>query len=66
MAANKAEEYLNAYAEHSKTLRTWLVAYGIGAPVLLDGSQPLTDDQVYEVAGRVAVLRTIVRRFGGT
>ena len=27
-----AEDYLNAYGEHS---RTWLVAYGIGAPVLL-------------------------------
>src|ERR1700752_183287 len=31
----KAEEYLNAYGEFAKTLRTWLVAYGIGAPVLL-------------------------------
>ena len=31
----KSEEYLATYAEHSKVLRTWLVAYGIGAPVLL-------------------------------
>jgi hypothetical protein len=31
-----------------------------------DGSRPLTDAQVFEVAGRVAVLRTIVRRLGGT
>lgn len=28
------DEYFDAYKEHSKTLRTWLVAYGIGAPVL--------------------------------
>jgi hypothetical protein len=27
-------EYYKAYEEHSKVLRTWLVAYGIGAPVL--------------------------------
>lgn len=33
--ATKAEEYLKAYGEFSKALRTWLVAYGIGAPVLL-------------------------------
>lgn len=31
----QADEYLNAYGEHARTLRTWLVAYGIGAPVLL-------------------------------
>ena len=29
------DEYLQAYGDHSKELRTWLVAYGIGAPVLL-------------------------------
>ena len=27
-------EFYKAYEEHSKVLRTWLVAYGIGAPVL--------------------------------
>src|SRR5688572_11558052 len=27
-------EHWPAYEEHSKTLRTWFVAYGIGAPVL--------------------------------
>ncbi len=31
----KAEEYLAAYGEFSKVLRTWFVAYGVGAPVLL-------------------------------
>lgn len=32
---SQATEYLEAYAEYSKVLRTWFVAYGIGAPVLL-------------------------------
>ena len=32
---NHAEQYFKAYAELSKTLRTWLVAYGIGAPIAL-------------------------------
>jgi hypothetical protein len=30
-----AEEQLSAYFEHAKVLRTWFVAYGVGAPVLL-------------------------------
>ena len=33
--ATQAEEYLQAYGEHARILRSWLVAYGIGAPVLL-------------------------------
>ncbi len=35
------EEYFDAYKEHSKTLRTWLVAYGIGAPVLFMTNEKL-------------------------
>jgi hypothetical protein len=31
----KEEEYYKSYAEFSKTLRTWFVAYGIGGPVVL-------------------------------
>ena len=31
---DSASELFKVYAEYSKTLRTWLVAYGIGAPVL--------------------------------
>lgn len=27
-------QFLDAYGEYAKTLRAWLVAYGIGAPVL--------------------------------
>jgi hypothetical protein len=30
-----SEEFFKVYEEYSKTLRTWLVAYGIGVPVLL-------------------------------
>jgi hypothetical protein len=30
-----ADGYFKVYEEYSKTLRTWFVAYGIGAPVLL-------------------------------
>jgi hypothetical protein len=33
--------YYKAYEEYSKTLRTWLVAYGIGAPALLLSSDGL-------------------------
>ena len=29
------EEYLKAYQEHAKTLKTWFVAYGVGVLVLL-------------------------------
>jgi hypothetical protein len=31
----KEEEYYKSYAEFSRTLRTWFVAYGIGGPVVL-------------------------------
>lgn len=33
--SSDADGYLAVYQEHSKVLRTWLVAYGIAAPVLL-------------------------------
>jgi hypothetical protein len=31
---NIADEYFECYAEFAKTLRTWFIAYGIGAPIL--------------------------------
>ena len=31
----KGDIYIKAYDEHNKILRTWLVAYGVGAPVLV-------------------------------
>jgi hypothetical protein len=35
-------EHYSNYSEYSKTLRAWLVAYGIGAPVLV-----ATNEQIY-------------------
>jgi hypothetical protein len=32
--SNTADEYFECYAEFAKTLRTWFIAYGIGAPIL--------------------------------
>jgi hypothetical protein len=32
--SNIADEYFECYAEFAKTLRTWFIAYGIGAPIL--------------------------------
>lgn len=32
---SEAAEFFAAYEGHARTLRTWLVAYGIGAPVFL-------------------------------
>ncbi len=43
MATTPKEEYFDAYTEHTKTLRTWLVAYGIGAPVLFMTNAKLVD-----------------------
>jgi hypothetical protein len=33
--SSAAEGYFECYADFSKTLRTWFIAYGVGAPVLL-------------------------------
>jgi hypothetical protein len=38
-----SESYFAAYAEHARTLRTWLVAYGIGAPVVI-----LSQERIWE------------------
>jgi hypothetical protein len=34
-------EYYHAYAEFAKTLRTWFIAYGIGAPALVLSNKDL-------------------------
>jgi hypothetical protein len=41
-SAERAKSFYAAYEEHSKTLRTWLVAYGIGSPVLLLTNESLS------------------------
>jgi hypothetical protein len=35
LTAEPGEGHYAAYEEHARTLRTWLVAYGIGGPVLI-------------------------------
>lgn len=36
-----ADSYWKVYEEYTKTVRTWFVAYGIGAPVLVLGNEKL-------------------------
>jgi len=36
---NAAHEHFDVYTEYAKTLRVWLVSYGIGAPVLLSTNE---------------------------
>jgi hypothetical protein len=36
-----SSEYLSAYSEHSTILKTWLAAYGVGAPVLILSQEKL-------------------------
>ena len=49
-----------SYAEYSKTLRSWLVAYGIGAPVLF-----LTGKDAPAKIAQAPQLKTIVTLFVG-
>ncbi len=53
-----AAELFSVYAEYSKTLRTWLVAYGIGAPVLF-----LTSDTLARTFAKSSQARTIAVYF---
>ena len=54
-AGSEADGHYQNYAEYSKSLRSWLVAYGIGGPVLF-----LTNKDVYskvaESASSVAIV----------
>ena len=54
--AESAKGYYSAYQYHSNLLRTWLVAYGIGGPVLL-----LTNDSLWgqlQASGEVNFIAT--------
>lgn len=55
-------EYYGPYAEHSKTLRAWFVAYGIGGPVVLLSSDEAWGSLVKSGCGRYVGLLFI---FGG-
>ena len=49
----EAETYFVAYSEYSKTLRTWLVAYGVGGPVFLSNQYTL---ELLKKSGDAAVI----------
>jgi hypothetical protein len=51
-------EHYAAYEEHAKTLRTWLVAYGIGAPVLI-----VSEDQMWKALASTGVFPLITSLF---
>ena len=53
-------EHYAAYEEHAKTLRTWLVAYGIGGPVLI-----ISQDAVWKRLSESGALREIAACFLG-
>lgn len=44
--------FYGAYDHYSKVLRTWLVAYGIGGPVLILSSEPLLERMAGSGAAR--------------
>ena len=53
-----APSYFAAYSEHSNLLRTWLVAYGIGGPVLI-----VSQDKVWANLAQSAQLEAISALF---
>ena len=58
MAKAEAAEYFKAYEDYSKTLRTWLVAYGIGGPVLF-----LTNERISQTVLQAGNPRLIAGLF---
>lgn len=46
--------HFEAYSQHSAVLRTWLVAYGIGAPALF-----LSQDKIWQALAKSGQLPTI-------
>jgi len=48
------DSYAKAYAELSRTLKTWLVAYGIGAPVLF-----MTNPDLWKAVAASGDLRAV-------
>lgn len=49
-----ADGFFKVYEEYAKTLRTWLVAYGIGAPVLL-----MTNEKIWDVVKKSGEARWV-------
>jgi hypothetical protein len=52
--------YYAVYEEHARTLRTWLVAYGIGGPVLI-----LSQEAVWKQITKIGSLPLIAKLFLG-
>jgi hypothetical protein len=52
----QSDGYYKVYEEYSKTLRTWFVAYGIGAPVLVLNSDNLRAALVASGGARTTAL----------
>ena len=56
-APSESTGFYEAYVDYSRTLRTWLVAYGVGAPVLFVSNEAARKAiGVSGLAGSVAVL----------
>jgi hypothetical protein len=51
-APKKETGFAAAYVEFARTLRTWFVAYGIGAPVLVLNQESLREDFVTDPSAR--------------
>ncbi|MBK0115995.1 MULTISPECIES: hypothetical protein [unclassified Delftia] len=51
-------EHFEVYKDHSNVLRTWLTAYGVGAPVLL-----LSQEKLWEKLGQAGNLRAVAIAF---
>lgn len=56
--SNSANEYFGCYAEFAKTLRTWFIAYGIGAPILF-----LSNNTTWEIIRSSGNIRLITYGF---
>jgi hypothetical protein len=51
-------EHFEVYKDHSNILRTWLTAYGVGAPVLL-----LSQEKLWEKLGQAGNLKEVAILF---
>lgn len=51
-------EHFEVYKDHSNVLRTWLTAYGVGAPVLL-----LSQEKLWEKLGQAGNLTAVAIAF---
>ena len=55
--------YYEAYADYAKTLRTWLVAYGIGGPVFYATQKDIPEEIVRSGCARVIAILFLVGVF---